>query len=60
MKKQIKIAEQRLEEMEERRVSFARKYKETKEELYKDLRDNEQENIDKLRVALTEAYLQQS
>lgn len=57
LKRDIEIGEKRLKNLEESRAHFARAYKKTGEELYKDLAQDETRQIDELRKALTEAYL---
>lgn len=58
LKENIKVAELRIKESEERRKNFIIKYRETGEQLYKELAENEEQQIAKIRIALSEAYIQ--
>ena len=55
MKNKIRIAEQRYSEMENRKSAFMEKYAKTGDTLYRDLADNETENMNELIVAIMKA-----
>lgn len=55
MKNKIEIAEKRYEEMEARKSRFMKQYAETGSELSLELAYNEQENMNKLTLAIMEA-----
>ena len=57
MEMEIKIAENRIKEAEERRSYFAKKYEETRQPLYRRMAESETETIAEIRQAIIEACL---